>query len=112
MTREVNTAICRTPLNRDFVLRDQIQRASISIMANIAEGFDSGSNRELIRFLRYALRSASEVQSHLYVALDREYLPEDAFRSSYEKAVVVKNLLSGFIRYLKSNRIQPTLPRS
>jgi len=111
LTREVNIAICRTPLKRDFVLRDQIQRASVSIMANIAEGFDSGSNREFIRFLRYALRSTSEVQSHLYVALDREYLLEDVFRSIYEKAVAVKNLLSGFIRYLKSNRPQSTPPK-
>ncbi len=49
------------PFNKDFGLRDQIQRASVSIMSNIAEGFDSGTNKSFINFLNYTYRSASEV---------------------------------------------------
>ncbi len=72
-------------------------------MANIAEGFDSQSNREFIKFLWYALRSASEVQSHLYVALDQRYLDKEGFEDVYLKTVSVKKLILGFIRYLKTS---------
>lgn len=58
------------PFARDFGLRDQIRKAAGSTMHNIAEGFDAGSDAEFIRFLKYARRSASEVQSQLYIALD------------------------------------------
>lgn len=91
-------------LGKDFGLRDQLQRAAVSIMANIAEGFDSRSDAEFVRFLSYAYRSATEVQSHLYVALDQEYLDEEAFSQIYDKATTVKKLLNGFIRYLKNKK--------
>jgi len=86
----------------DFGLRDQIQRAAVSIMANVSEGFDSQSNRTFIQFLGYALRSATEVQSHLYVALDQEYISRDAFDDLYERAARVKSIIHGFIRYLRN----------
>jgi len=91
-------------LVKSYRLRDQIEGASISVMGNIAEGFDSQSDLEFIRFLRYSRRSASEVQSHLYVALDQEYITKEQFNEIYEKAVAVKNLISGFIRYLKGDK--------
>ena len=59
---------------RDFGLRDQIRRAAVSVMSNIAEGFDRGGNRELTQFLYIAKGSAAEVQAQLYVALDAGYL--------------------------------------
>lgn len=71
-------------------------------MANIAEGFDGGSDREFMKFLGYAIRSSTELQSHLYVALDQEYMGQDTFASLYAQTVRVKNLTSGFIRYLRS----------
>ncbi len=89
---------------KSYRLRDQIGGASISSMANIAEGFDSQSDTEFIRFLIYSRRSASEVQSHLYVALDQEYITKQQFDQIYEKAVVLKNLIGGFIRYLKGEK--------
>jgi len=89
--------------SRDIALREQMRRALLSIMANIAEGFDSGSDREFLRFLRYALRSTSEVQSHLYVALDRGCIATLSFKESYEQAVKVKSLIGGFLRYLRAN---------
>jgi len=87
---------------KDYGLRDQIQRAASSIMANIAKGFDGGSKREFIKFLGYAIRSATEVQSHLYVALDQGYLDQQRFTVLYDLTVQVKRLISGFIRYLRS----------
>ena len=70
LTKNIYGLTARQGFSRDFGLRDQIQRASVSIMANIAEGFDSGSNKSFISFLNYTYRSASEVQSLSYVALD------------------------------------------
>ena len=89
--------------SRDFGLRDQVQRAAVSIMANVAEGFDSGSNKEFIRFLGYALRSATELQSHLYVALDESYLDQQEFNALFHLTTKCKNLISGFSRYLRSH---------
>jgi len=77
-------------------------RASVSIMANISEGFDSNSDDEFVRFLRYALRSATEVQSHLYVAVDQKYISEGNFDDLYKQATEVKKMISGFIRYLRN----------
>ena len=57
---------------KDFGFKDQIQRASVSIMSNLAEGFDSGSKKSFLQFLSYSYRSASEVESLLYVALEAE----------------------------------------
>jgi four helix bundle protein len=66
--------------SKDFRLRDQIQGATGSIMHNIAEGFDHGSDAEFVRFLKYARRSASEVQSEIYLALDRKYISTEDFQ--------------------------------
>jgi len=90
--------------SKDFGLRDQIQRSSVSIMANIAEGFGGQSNKEFIQFLNYAHRSALEVQSHLYVALDRGYIEQEQFNNIYEKTLTTKKLINGFIRYLKQEK--------
>ena len=97
---------------RDFRLRRQIEDAAASVMANIAEGFDAGSDAEFIRFLGYARRSASEVQSHLYIALDRGYVTEEEFEAIYQKAVQVKKLINGFIRYLRKSQTKTTRPRT
>lgn len=64
---------------RDLSLCNQIQKASVSVMANIAEGFDRQTRKEFSQFLKYSSASASEVQSHLYVALDQEYISECDF---------------------------------
>jgi four helix bundle protein len=96
---------------RDFPLRRQIEDAAASVMANIAEGFDAGSDAEFIRFLGYARRSASEVQSHLYIALDRGYVTEKEFEPIYQKATQAKKLINGFIRYLRQSQAKPTRPK-
>ena len=88
----------------DFALRDQICRAVVSITSNIAEGFESQSNTEFIRFLIYSRRSTSEVKSQLYIALDNEYISELQFNDMYEKATLISKLLNGLISYLTKNR--------
>lgn len=89
--------------SKDWRLIGQIQGAAVSIMGNIAEGFDRRSNKELSNFLNIALSSASEVQSHLYVALDQSYITQEEFQEVYEQAVKVKKLIYGFMRYLKNS---------
>ena len=90
--------------SKDFSLRNQIRGASVSVMSNIAEGFDRETNREFIQFLIVARASASEVKSQLYVALDRRYIVQDAFKEAYEQATRVVSLIDGFIRYLRKPR--------
>ena len=89
-------------ISRDFGLKDQLQRAAVSIMANVAEGFDSRSNKHFINFLSYAYRSASEVQSLIYVAKDQNYYSEKQFSEIYALTEKVKGLIGGFIKYLKT----------
>jgi len=79
---------------KDFQLRDQIRDAAGSVMHNIAEGFDAGTRAEFIRFLKIARRSASEVQSELYLALDRQYITQDDLRHGYDLATESKRLIS------------------
>ncbi len=69
---------------KDFALRDQIRRSGISVMANIAEGFGRRSNKEFANFLNIAHGSAAETQSHLYVALDLNYINQEDFRNIYK----------------------------
>ena len=92
----------------DVRLRDQMTGAAVSIMNNIAEGFTSQSNLELKRFLRYSRRSTAEVQSCLYVAVDQKYLPESEFTKIYEQAKKARQLIDGFIRYLRTKQTQRT----
>ena len=104
LTREVYEATKGAAFARDYGLRDQITRAAGSIMHNVAEGFDSESNAEFIRFLRYAKRSCTEVQSELYVAADQHYIDDDTFRRLYTLAGEVRAAVRGFMTYLhKSN---------
>ncbi len=102
LTRQVYEVARRGAFATDFGLRNQITHASGSAMHNIAEGFDSGSNAEFVRFLRYSQRSCSEVQSQLYMALDQAYISQDDFDGIYEQAAKTHAKVGGFIRYLLS----------
>jgi len=102
LTQEIYRVTKEKVFARDIGLREQLQRASVSVMANIAEGFDCGSDREFVKFLGYSMRSTSELQSHLYVALDQEYLSRESFGRLYMRSIKVKNLIGGFVRYLRS----------
>ena len=87
--------------NQDFCLRDQIRRAAVSTMSNIAEGFGRGSRKEFVQFLNIAKGSNGEVRSQLYVALDQKYITETDYAALHESAVMLSKKLSAFIRYLE-----------
>ena len=105
LARELTRKVYRLTKNpgfvKDYGLKKQIQDAAGSSMHNIAEGFDSETNMEFIRFLRYAKRSCTEVQSELYVALDEEYISTDEFKDTYEQARRTRAAVRGFINYLR-----------
>lgn len=88
---------------RDFSFRDQIQRAGISIMANISEGFERNTNKEFINFLSIARGSCAEVKSLLYTAVDIGYIGNDLFDTLYGRTNKINGLINGFISYLKNN---------
>lgn len=89
---------------RDPRLCAQIQASAGSVMHNIAEGFDSGTNPEFMRFLKIARRSASEVQSQLYLAIDRAYIEQGDLAVAHGLATEVKRLINGMIGYLRKSR--------
>ncbi len=88
---------------KDFRLRDQILDAAGSVMHNIAEGCDAGTDPEFIRFLKMSRRSASEIQSELYLALDRKYIAEGELSEMYALADEVKEVINGLIAYLRKS---------
>ena len=89
-------------LKRDFGLKDQIQRAAVSIMNNISEGYERDSNKELIMFLGYAKGSAGEVRSMLYITLDLNYISKQDFDENYKIALSIITQISNFRKYLRN----------
>jgi four helix bundle protein len=89
---------------RDFGLRDQIRRASVSIMSNIAEGFERGGDKEFQRFLSIAKGSAGEVKAQLYVARNVGFISQEQFNHLYTLTTEVGKLIGGFINYLKRSK--------
>jgi four helix bundle protein len=85
----------------DFGLRDQIQRSSVSVMSNIAEGYERNSKKSFLAFLGYAKGSIGEVRSQLYVALDLGYIDGQQFESARDLCVSVSTQLTRFSQYLK-----------
>jgi four helix bundle protein len=102
LTRKVYDLTKKPKFARDFGLKRQVQEAAGSSMHNIAEGFDSETNPEFVRFLRYAKRSCTEVQSELYVALDQQYITDVEFQDVYDHAGRTRAAIRGFIKYLIS----------
>ena len=91
---------------RDFGLRDQIRRASISMLSNIAEGFERGGDKEFLQFLAMAKGSGGEVRAQLYVALDQGYLAQDVFDVLTMNTVEIGQLISGFMKYLSNSELR------
>jgi four helix bundle protein len=107
VARELVNAVydltCKGEFSRDFALRDQIRRAAISIMSNIAEGFESASDTNFIRYLGYAKSSTAEVRSQLYIATDRKYMTQEEFGDALNLALSCGRQLTGLIQYLQAN---------
>jgi four helix bundle protein len=91
---------------KDFSLVDQIRRAAISVLSNIPEGFERGSNAEFIQFLYIAKGSAGEVRAQLYAAFDQGYMTGEQFKKGYHLCRNVSGQLSGLIDYLKGSRLK------
>jgi four helix bundle protein len=96
----------KEPFSRDYGLKDQVRRASVSIMSNIAEGFERGSNKEFIQFLFIAKGSAGEVRAQLYVAFDLGYIIKNDFENLSTELLALSKQISGFIKYLKSSNLK------
>ena len=115
LVREMYKVTKQRGFRQDFSLRDQITRAATSTMANIAEGFERGTRKEFIQFLSIAKGSNGEVRSHLYVALDQEYLDQKTFDTLRASSMALSRRLAKFISYLKryprNSRIRENPPR-
>jgi len=111
LVRQVYKVTRAVQFGKDYGLTGQIQRAAISVMANIAEGFVRRSNREFVQFLFVAMSSAAEVQNHLYVAMDQKYLSQEEFAVIYSQADKTARIISGLISYLKTNQAPWTSTR-
>lgn len=95
VTAEVYRLTRETPLGRDFGLRDQMCRAAVSVMSNVAEGFERPSRKEFRHFLAIAKASAGELRSQAYVALDAQYLSREQFRRLLGDTTEVARVISG-----------------
>jgi four helix bundle protein len=91
---------------KDFGLKDQIRRAAVSMMSNIAEGFDRGGRKEFIQFLSIAKGSTGEVKNQLYIALDQNYITKDLFDKTFFLAEEVNRLIFSLIKYLGNTEIK------
>ena len=90
----------------DFPLRDQIRRAAISIMSNIAEGFERGGNKEFLQFLAIAKGSCGEVRAQLYVALDQNYIDKNQFEVISAKLLETNRMIAGLMKYLQQSDLR------
>jgi four helix bundle protein len=102
LTNHVYEQTGKGPFSKDFGLRDQIQRAAVSVMSNIAEGFESRTQNVFIDYLGHARGSAGGVRAQLYVALDQGYISKSEFETAYKLVETVSRQLFRLIEYLKS----------
>jgi len=110
--RELTNSIYKISNNsafsKDYGLRDQIRRASVSIISNIAEGYERGGNQELIQFLSIAKGSCGEVRCQLYIAGDHGYITQQELKPLIEHCKRISIMLNNFMEHLKSSRFKGT----
>jgi four helix bundle protein len=106
LTKQIYEVTSESSFRRDFGLKDQIRRASVSILSNIAEGFERGGVQEFIQFLAVAKGSCGEVRAQLYVALDQSYLSVESFERLSKTAIEISELISGLMKYLKDSALR------
>jgi len=106
LTNTVYAATATGTFTRDFGLKDQIRRASISILSNIAEGFERGGDKEFLQFLAVAKGSCGEVRAQLYVAVDQGYLSQALFEKASDKTHEIGRLISGLMKYLSQSELK------
>lgn len=106
LTNKIYEITRQGSFSKDYGLVDQIRRASVSIMSNIAEGFERGTNAEFIQFLYIAKGSCGEVRAQLTIAFDQKYIDENNYRSLVDQCRRISGMLSNLIAYLKSSRLK------
>jgi len=106
LTREIYALSNDGSFARDFGLRDQIRRASVSIMSNIAEGFERGGDKEFFQFVSIAKGSSGEVRAQLYVALDAGYIDQQTFNCLSDMTIQINRMLAGLMKYLRSSEFK------
>ncbi len=106
LTYEIYTISSQGQFGKDFGLRNQIRKASVSIMSNIAEGFERDGTKEFIQFLAIAKGSVGEVRSQLYIAMDQKYISQNEFDQLNDSVKEIGRMISGLINYLKGSNIK------
>ncbi|MFZ1700167.1 MAG: four helix bundle protein [Pyrinomonadaceae bacterium] len=106
VTRLIYEASSVGNFDPDFALRDQIRRSSISIMSNIAEGFERGGDKEFVQFLSVAKGSCAEARAQMYVALDQKYVSANEFDSIYGKLDETGRLIGGLMKCLRQSDLK------
>jgi four helix bundle protein len=104
LTKRIYYMTRKEPFSKDFGLRDQIQRASVSIMSNLAEGFERGSRAEFHKFIVIAKGSCAEVRSQLYIALDIEHINKEQFNYVADLALEVSRIIGGLRAAIKKQQ--------
>lgn len=107
LTQEIYSNTREGPFKRDFSLREQLRRAAVSVMSNIAEGFERLGSREKVQFMNIARASCAEVKSLLYICLDNEYLDSRVINALHTRCTRISRLTSGLIRSVWRKGDQP-----
>ena len=105
LAKDIYALVAKSGMSKDFGLRDQIQRAAVSVSSNIAEGFERNSNKEFVNFLFIAKGSCGEVRSQLHIAFDVGYISETQLNTAVGTCVEVSKMLSAFIRSLRNSSV-------
>jgi four helix bundle protein len=110
MARELTKQLYRVTgtgrFARDYGLRDQITRAAISVMSNVAEGFERGGDKEFLQFLSLAKGSCGEIRAQLYVGIDQGYIDEQQFTTLVDQASRIGRALAGLMKYLRESQFR------
>ena len=106
LNNEIYKMTCAEVFKKDFVLIDQTRRASISVMANLAEGFGRKGNREFLQFISVAEGSLCELQSHLFISLDTGYISKDEFVKLFDLTEETQRIMNGLAEYLRGSELK------
>ncbi len=106
LSNRVYQASATSGFTRDFGLKDQIRRAAISILSNIAEGFERGGDKEFLQFLAVAKGSCGEVRAQLYIALDQGYISQNLFEELSNNVSEIGRMISGLMKYLSMSELK------
>ena len=106
LAKKVYSLTKRRDFAKDFGLVNQIRKATVSVVSNISEGFERGSNAEFVRFLYIAKASCGEIRSYLFIAFDQGYLTKDEPDKTASFANALSAMIGGFIGYLRSSKMK------